>query len=128
MTELPAIPDSALVAEATELVRAAASPLIYHQLPPRLLLRRAARGGVRPELPLRLRHVPRPGPDPALPLRQPAFRDRRRRQILAAFTEGIRDRPDTTFGNVKADVPAHCVPGFRRGDFVEAVQNPTWSE
>ncbi|WP_342800783.1 hypothetical protein [Nocardia sp. No.11] len=95
MTELPAIPDSALVAEATELVRAAASPLIYHQLPPRLLLRRAARGGVRPELrprdPLRLRHVPRPGPDPALPLRQPAFRDRRRRQILAAFTEAVQN-------------------------------------
>lgn len=25
-------------------------------------------------------------------------------QILAAFTEGIKDRPETTFGNVKADV------------------------
>jgi hypothetical protein len=40
-------------------------------------------------------------------------------QILAAFTEGIRDRPDTTFGNVKADVLEHFVPGFVRGDSVE---------
>ncbi|MFJ9704911.1 HD domain-containing protein [Streptomyces sp. NPDC101234] len=49
-------------------------------------------------------------------------------QILAAFTEGIQDRPDTTFGNVKADVLAHYVPGFRRGDFVEAIKNSAWPE
>ncbi|MER5787645.1 HD domain-containing protein [Streptomyces sp. NPDC001980] len=49
-------------------------------------------------------------------------------QILAAFTEGIQDRPDTTFGNVKADVLAHFVPGFRRGDFVEVIQNSAWPE
>ncbi|MFK0286113.1 HD domain-containing protein [Streptomyces sp. NPDC090499] len=49
-------------------------------------------------------------------------------QILAAFTEGIQDRPDTTFGNVKADVLAHFVPGFRRGDFVEVIRNSAWPE
>ncbi|MFE5037451.1 HD domain-containing protein [Streptomyces sp. NPDC056683] len=49
-------------------------------------------------------------------------------QILAAFTEGIQDRPDTTFGNVKADVLAHYVPGFRRGDFVEVIRNSAWPE
>ena len=49
-------------------------------------------------------------------------------QILAAFTEGIEDRPDTTFGNVKADVLAHFVPGFVRGDFVEVIKNSDWSE
>ncbi|MEV7385460.1 HD domain-containing protein [Streptomyces sp. NPDC091215] len=49
-------------------------------------------------------------------------------QILAAFTEGIQDRPDTTFGNVKADVLAHYVPGFRRGDFVEVIKNSAWPE
>lgn len=48
--------------------------------------------------------------------------------ILAAFTEGIRDRPDTTFGNVKADVLEHFVPGFQRGDFVEVIRNNAWSE
>ncbi|MEW1776035.1 HD domain-containing protein [Streptomyces sp. NPDC086777] len=49
-------------------------------------------------------------------------------QILAAFTEGIQDRPDTTFGNVKADVLAHYVPGFRRGDFVEVIRDSAWPE
>ncbi|MDO3650433.1 nucleotidyl transferase AbiEii/AbiGii toxin family protein [Nocardia mangyaensis] len=48
--------------------------------------------------------------------------------LLAAFTDGLRDRPDTTFGNVKADVLTHFVPGFRRGDFVEVIQNSSWSE
>ncbi|MEV0699530.1 HD domain-containing protein [Saccharopolyspora sp. NPDC050389] len=49
-------------------------------------------------------------------------------QILAAFTEGIKDRPATTFGNVKADVLAHYVPGFVRGDFVEVIKNSDWPE
>lgn len=49
-------------------------------------------------------------------------------QILAAFTEGIKDRPETTFGNVKADVLAHYVPGFVRGDFVEVIKASDWPE
>jgi hypothetical protein len=48
--------------------------------------------------------------------------------ILAAFTEGVRDRPETTFGNVKADVLAHFVPGFERGDFVEVIRESAWPE
>ncbi|GAB2537942.1 HD domain-containing protein [Nocardia heshunensis] len=48
--------------------------------------------------------------------------------ILAAFTEGIRARSATTFGNVKADVLAHFVPGFERGDFVEVIKNSDWPE
>ncbi|MEU6011288.1 HD domain-containing protein [Streptomyces sp. NPDC047453] len=55
---------------------------------------------------------------------RPDFKNR----ILAAFTEGIEERPDTTFGNVKADVLAHYVPGFRRTDFVEAIKNSDWPE
>jgi hypothetical protein len=55
---------------------------------------------------------------------RPDFKNR----ILAAFTEGIKDRPETTFGNVKADVLAHFVPGFVRGDFVEVIKNSAWSE
>lgn len=53
---------------------------------------------------------------------RPDFKNR----ILAAFTEGIKDRPETTFGNVKADVLAHYVPGFVRGDFVEVIKNSPW--
>ena len=48
--------------------------------------------------------------------------------ILAAFTEGLKHRPETTFGNVKADVLAHFLPGFERGDFVEVVKNSDWPE
>jgi hypothetical protein len=51
-----------------------------------------------------------------------------KRQILEAFTNGIKDRPETTFGNVKADVLEHFVPGFRRGDFVELIQDSDWPE
>lgn len=49
-------------------------------------------------------------------------------QILAAFTNGLKDRPDTTFGNVKADVLAHYLPGFQRGDFVEVIRGSAWPE
>ena len=47
-------------------------------------------------------------------------------EILAAFTDGIRHRPQTTFGNVKADVLAHFVPGFVREDFVDVIENSPW--
>lgn len=49
-------------------------------------------------------------------------------QILAAFTEGLKDRPETTFGNVKADVLAHFLPDFERGDFVEVIRSSPWPE
>jgi HD domain-containing protein len=51
-----------------------------------------------------------------------------KRRILAAFTEGVRPKPETTFGNVKADVLAHYVPGFERGDFVRVILDSPWSE
>ncbi|GAA3407313.1 HD domain-containing protein [Streptosporangium vulgare] len=51
-----------------------------------------------------------------------------KRRILDAFTEGIRHKPQTTFGNVKADVLAHYVPGFVRGDFVRTILDSPWSE
>ncbi|MFB6725005.1 HD domain-containing protein [Kribbella sp. NPDC056345] len=49
-------------------------------------------------------------------------------QILAAFTEGLADRPATTFGNVKSDVLRHFHPGFHPTDFVEVIQNSPWPE
>jgi HD superfamily phosphodiesterase len=38
--------------------------------------------------------------------------------ILHAFNEGMRHRPETTFGTMNDDVLAHFDPDFRRGDFV----------
>ncbi len=51
-----------------------------------------------------------------------------KRQILQAFTEGMKDRPDTTFGTMNDDVLAHFVPGFVRTDFVEVIQGNAWPE
>lgn len=51
-----------------------------------------------------------------------------KRQILAAFTKGFADRPDTTFGTVNADVLAHFVPGFVRTDFVDVIESNPWPE
>lgn len=51
-----------------------------------------------------------------------------KRRILDAFTDRFKDRPDTTFGTVNADVLAHFVPGFRRIDFVEVILNSSWPE
>ncbi|MBL0779269.1 HD domain-containing protein [Streptomyces albidoflavus] len=51
-----------------------------------------------------------------------------KRRILAAFTEGIAPKPETTFGNVKADVLAHFVPGFTPGDFVTTIEESAWPE
>lgn len=51
-----------------------------------------------------------------------------KRSILAAFTEGIAPKPETTFGNVKADVLERYVPGYRRGNFVDIILNSDWPE
>lgn len=51
-----------------------------------------------------------------------------KRQILQAFTQGMKDRPATTFGTVNADVLAHFVPGFVRGDFVRVIEDSDWPE
>jgi hypothetical protein len=51
-----------------------------------------------------------------------------KRQILAAFTNGFADRPDTTFGTVNADVLEHFAPGFQRTDFVEVILHNAWPE
>ncbi|CAL9662000.1 HD domain-containing protein [Streptomyces griseomycini] len=51
-----------------------------------------------------------------------------KKQILQAFADGFKHRPDTTFGTVNADVLEHFVPGFRRVDFVDVIENSAWPE
>ncbi|WP_405577395.1 HD domain-containing protein [Streptomyces sp. NBC_01190] len=51
-----------------------------------------------------------------------------KRRVLAAFTEGIEPKPDTTFGTVNADVLAHYVAGFERADFVTTILESPWPE
>jgi hypothetical protein len=51
-----------------------------------------------------------------------------KRSILQAFTEGIAPKPETTFGNVKADVLQRFVPGYQRANFVDIIENSDWPE
>jgi hypothetical protein len=55
--------------------------------------------------------------------RTPKFKE----DIIQAFYDGIRQRPDTTFGNVKADVIADKEPHFHRGDFCSVIRRSPWS-
>jgi hypothetical protein len=46
--------------------------------------------------------------------------------IIQAFYDGIRHKPDTTFGNVKADVLADKDPHFTRGNFCSVIRGSAW--
>lgn len=47
--------------------------------------------------------------------------------IIQAFYDGIKHRPETTFGNVKADVLADKDPVFRRGNFCSVIRGSAWN-
>jgi hypothetical protein len=51
---------------------------------------------------------------------------RSKEDILQAFYDGIRHKPETTFGNVKADVLADKDPDFQRGNFCNVIRNSSW--
>jgi hypothetical protein len=46
--------------------------------------------------------------------------------IIQAFYDGIKQKPGTTFGNVKADVLADKDPAFRRGNFCSVIRESAW--
>jgi hypothetical protein len=52
--------------------------------------------------------------------------DRFKEDIIQTFYDGIRLKPDTTFGNVKADVIADKEPHFRRGNFCAVIRGSAW--
>ena len=54
--------------------------------------------------------------------RTPHFKE----DIIQAFYDGIHKKPDTTFGNVKADVLADKDPHFHRGNFCSVIRNSKW--
>jgi len=51
-----------------------------------------------------------------------------KQRILRAFTDGVAPRPQTTFGNVNADVLERFVPGYQRANFADIVENSDWPE
>lgn len=54
--------------------------------------------------------------------RTPHFKE----DIIQAFYHGIRHKPATTFGNVKADVLADKDAKFVRGNFCEVIRTSSW--
>ena len=46
--------------------------------------------------------------------------------IIQAFFEGIRHKPETTFGNIKADVLAYKDPQFERINFYSTIRRSGW--
>src|SRR5271169_4368181 len=46
--------------------------------------------------------------------------------IIQAFYDGMNHRPDTTYGNVKADVLEDKDPAFRRGNFCSVIRGSVW--
>jgi HD superfamily phosphodiesterase len=46
--------------------------------------------------------------------------------IIQTFYNGIKHKPETTFGNVKADVLADKDPAFRRGNFCNVIRGSAW--
>jgi len=55
--------------------------------------------------------------------RPPHFKE----DIIQAFYDGIKHRPDTTFGNVKADVIADKDPHFHAGNFCSVIRCSAWA-
>ncbi|MFC4527000.1 HD domain-containing protein [Dyella halodurans] len=49
-----------------------------------------------------------------------------KQDIIEAFYQGIRHKPETTFGNVKADVMALKDPHFHRGNFCNIILGSAW--
>lgn len=47
-------------------------------------------------------------------------------ELIQAFYDGIKDKPDTTFGNVNADVLADKDPHFQRGDYCRLIRGSRW--
>jgi len=50
-----------------------------------------------------------------------------KQNIIDAFYEGMRHRPDSTFGTVNDDVLALKDPGFRRTDFCQVILGSAWA-
>jgi len=55
--------------------------------------------------------------------RSPQFKE----DIIQAFYDGIRHKPQTTFGNVKADVLADKDPAFRPMNFCSVIRGSAWA-
>jgi hypothetical protein len=54
--------------------------------------------------------------------------DHFKERIIQAFFDGIKHKPQTTFGNVKADVFERMEPNFKRLNFCNIVLESAWPD
>jgi len=52
--------------------------------------------------------------------------DRFKENIIQAFADGVKHRPESTFGTVNADVLALKDPGYRRVNFCNVIRESHW--
>jgi hypothetical protein len=51
-----------------------------------------------------------------------------KKKIIPTFFGGFKDKTDTTFGNIKADVCAYMIPNFKPKNFCQCILHSPWSE
>lgn len=51
-----------------------------------------------------------------------------KKKIIPTFFGGFEHKTETTFGNIKADVCAYMIPGFKRKNFCDCILHSPWSE
>ena len=51
-----------------------------------------------------------------------------KKEIIPTFFEGYKDKTDTTYGTINADICAFMVPNFQRKSFTDAILHSPWSE
>jgi len=51
-----------------------------------------------------------------------------KKEIIPAFYEGFKHKPETTFGNMKEDVIQHFQPEYKNKNFCHCILHSPWSE
>ncbi|WP_410478889.1 hypothetical protein [Pedobacter heparinus] len=51
-----------------------------------------------------------------------------KKTIIPTFYEGFKHKPDTTFGNMNADICACMAPDFHRKNFCDAILYSPWAD
>jgi hypothetical protein len=51
-----------------------------------------------------------------------------KKEIIPAFYEGFKHKPETTFGNMKEDVVQHFRPDYKNKNFCSCIIHSPWSE
>lgn len=49
-----------------------------------------------------------------------------KKEFLNAFLQGLKHRPDTTYGTINSDILAHFIPDFRPSTMVERIVGADW--